>query len=488
MPRAKKDSRKPDQQLATNGISVMGDGNIDGITTVADDRKPGEWGRAWSVNITTYLTTLFILFVTPFIALYLLMACPEFECSVTSPVIQFYHGKLTMAAFLARAQSLNVLAFKMAVIWIMLQILLYYLPDVFGYILPGYAGGTRHGAVTPAGHQLKYNVNGLQSWTITITLWILNGVYFKWFSPSIIVSNWGQLFWVANILGYSLSVFVMIKAHLFPTHAQDRKFSSSIFYDFLMGIELNPRIGKMFDLKLFVNGRIGMMSWSVINISYAWKQYEVHGFVTNSMILVNVLHGLYVIDFFWNEAWYLRTIDIQHDHFGFYLCWGIFVWLPWTYTLQGFYLVHHPTLLSTPVFFGVLLLGIVSYSIFRAVNHQKDLFRRTNGNCKIWGKSPEFIECDYYSGDGKKRRSRLLLSGWWGVARHMNYTGDLFQSLAFCLATGVSHILPYFYFTFISILLFCRCYRDEDSCKLKYGKNWDKYCNRVPYRLVPGVY
>jgi hypothetical protein len=25
---------------------------------------------------------------------------------------------------------------------------------------------------------------------------------------------------------------------------------------------------------------------------------------------------------------YLRTIDIAHDHFGFYLAWGDVVWLP----------------------------------------------------------------------------------------------------------------------------------------------------------------
>jgi 7-dehydrocholesterol reductase len=35
-----------------------------------------------------------------------------------------------------------------------------------------------------------------------------------------------------------------------------------------------------------------------------------------------------VVDFFINEDWYLRTIDIAHDHFGFYLAWGDVVWLP----------------------------------------------------------------------------------------------------------------------------------------------------------------
>lgn len=44
--------------------------------------------------------------------------------------------------------------------------------------------------------------------------------------------------------------------------------------------------------------------------------------------------GIYVVDFFWNEAWYLKTMDICHDHFGWYLGWGDCVWLPYLYTLQ----------------------------------------------------------------------------------------------------------------------------------------------------------
>lgn len=30
--------------------------------------------------------------------------------------------------------------------------------------------------------------------------------------------------------------------------------------------------------------------------------------------------------------------------------------------------------------------------------------------------------------------------------------------------------------------------RDEHACRLKYGKDWDKYCSIVRYRLIPLVY
>lgn len=57
----------------------------------------------------------------------------------------------------------------------------------------------------------------------------------------------------------------------------------------MMGIEFNPRIGKWFDFKLFFNGRPGIVAWTLINLSFAAKQQQLYGHVTNSMVLVNIL-------------------------------------------------------------------------------------------------------------------------------------------------------------------------------------------------------
>jgi steroid 5-alpha reductase family enzyme len=35
-----------------------------------------------------------------------------------------------------------------------------------------------------------------------------------------------------------------------------------------------------------------------------------------------------------------------------------------------------------------------------------------------------------------ERGTRLLISGWWGVARHINYLGDAIMGLAWCLPCG----------------------------------------------------
>ena len=67
----------------------------------------------------------------------------------------------------------------------------------------------------------KYEINGLQAWIITHVLWFANAYYFHCFSPTIIFDNWIPLLWCANILGYAVSTFAMIKGYFFPTNAKD---------------------------------------------------------------------------------------------------------------------------------------------------------------------------------------------------------------------------------------------------------------------------
>jgi 7-dehydrocholesterol reductase len=53
---------------------------------------------------------------------------------------------------------------------------------------------------------------------------------------------------------------------------------------------------------------------------------------------------------------------------------------------------------------------------------------------------------------------------------------------------GVSAILgPYFYVIYLTILLTDRAWRDDDRCRMKYGKYWDQYCDEVPYKILPKI-
>nr|XP_061819553.1 7-dehydrocholesterol reductase-like [Nerophis lumbriciformis] len=453
------------------------------------EKDSAQWGRAWEVDWFSLVSVVVLLLLAPVLVFFLVMVCDQYQCSISQPVLEVYQGRTTLLSIWARVPSPTWMAAKIYTAWVLFQVLLYMcIPDVLHKVLPGYVGGVQEGARTPAGLINKYQINGLQCWLLTHFLWLLNTHYLHFFSATIIFDHWMPLMWCANMLGYTVSTFAFFKAYLFPTNPHDCKFTGNMLYNYMMGIEFNPRVGQWFDLKLFFNGRPGIVAWTLINLSYMAKQQEVYGHVTNSMVLVNLLQGIYVLDFFWNEAWYLKTIDICHDHFGWYLGWGDCVWLPYLYTLQGLYLVYHPVQLSQTHFLLVLLLGLVGYYIFRATNHQKDLFRRTQGACTIWGGQPTFIQCSYRSADGAVHQSKLLTSGFWGVARHFNYTGDLMGSLAYCAACGFQHLLPYFYLVYMSVLLVHRCVRDEHRCSSKYGPDWRRYTRTVPYRLLPGIF
>lgn len=230
------------------------------------------------------------------------------------------------------------------------------------------------------------------------------------------------------------------------------------------------------------------MSYS--DISFAAYQFESYGYVSTSMLVVIALHALYVLDFFANEDWYVRTIDITHEHFGFMLAWGDIVFLPSFYTLQAQFLARHPAELSTLQAALILGVGLLAYSVFRSANRQKHRVRALNGKAIIWFFPASFLRCAYRTKDGKQHDSILLTSGWWGMCRHANYTADLFLSWAMCAPCCwyTQSLLPWSYFIYMCVLLNNRMRRDERRCRAKYKETWEEYCRVVPWRLIPWIY
>lgn len=226
-------------------------------------------------------------------------------------------------------------------------------------------------------------------------------------------------------------------------------------------------------------------SSDISNMAY---QYETRGYIEPSLVLISILQTIYVVDFFVHESWYLRTIDIAHDHFGFYLAWGCFCFLPTTYTIQGQYLGLYPnsaSLLYLAFFFTV---GMIGYVLFRSANNQKDRFRASDGQCLIWGKPAEYMVAPYKTADGREHKSLLLCSGWWGWSRHANYVADLLLSYSTCALVGSTKVVVWVYAIWMTMLLVHRCMRDEKRCSVKYGPVWAEYCRRVPWRFIPGVW
>ena len=255
-----------------------------------DRAKATNWGRSWNISFFTTFGLFSLLVMCPVLVAGFLIACTDFKCSIWGTIVYARANGLANL-FYNYFPKPTLLGFKLYYGWLAFQAIMYMnVPAKTGY-----------GQMTPAGYKLPYVVNGLRVWMITHVLYLGASLGLCLFKASIIADNWGALFIAANSYGYFLTVFSYIKAYLFPSHPADRKFSNSYLYDMFMGIEFNPRIGS-FDFKLFHNGRPGIVAWTLINISFAAAQYNEIGYITNSMMLLNGIHALYVLDFFYNEV------------------------------------------------------------------------------------------------------------------------------------------------------------------------------------------
>lgn len=454
--------------------------------TASDDHG---WGRRRKVgNYTAALATVMIT-CCPALAAMMVFTCDKYNCAVTETAWDMIRLDPVFVTRMKEWIATEVVAkftwvpVTIVIGWIILQALLY----VF---VPG---RNVQGELTPDGRIPMYRINGLECWVITHVLFVAGVFIYGTDVATAFVYYQIPIFLTTNIYGFVVSALMVIRAYREgPKPGIDRVFSSSFAYDFLMGNDLHPRIGEHFDMKIFHNSHVGMMAWSVINLSYLFKQHVEFGDASWGMYATNLLQLLYILDFFWMEDWYLKTIDIALDHFGWYLCWGITNWLPVTYTLQAHYLAKvspQPALSqSLPwAVFGTLM-GLVGYFIFRSSNSARNEFRRHKGQVKIWGTPATHLTAHYQTLDGKKHTSLLLTSGFWGLSRHFNYVGDLILSFAYSYVCGFTHLLPHFYIIYMTILLVHRIYRDDLKCKNKYGKYWDDYCAAVPYKLLPGVF
>ena len=160
--------------------------------------------------------------------------------------------------------------------------------------------------------------------------------------------------------------------------------------------------------------RPGLILWALINLSMAAKQYQLIGEITNSMVLVNLFQAYYVYDALTSEAAILTTIDITTDGFGWMLAFGDLAWVPFVYSTQARFLVDYPVKLAPWAVAAIMGVKALGFWIFRGSNGQKNDFR-TNPQ------APNVSHLEYIQ---TKTGSKLLTTGWWGMARHINYMGQ----------------------------------------------------------------
>lgn len=353
------------------------------------------------------------------------------------------------------------------------------------FLMKAIPGKAYTGPVTPKGNTPIYKDNGVACFFITIAAFVLGSYQFHWFSPTILYDNLGAILGALNSFSLAFCLFLYFKG-LYAPSSSDASKTENVFFDYYWGTELYPRVFG-WDVKMFTNCRFGMMSWCLLLLSYMAKQQQLYG-LSDSMIIAVALQFVYVAKFYFWESGYMRSLDIMHDRAGFMICWGCLVWVPSVYTLSTLYLVHHPVHLGTFWASLIFIVGFASIMINYFADRQRQQVRSTNGNCKVWGSKPALIPATYKTEGGETKETILLASGWWALSRHFHYIPEIAAAFFWALPALFANFLPYFYVVFLTVLLANRAFRHDKRCADKYGKYWDQYCEKVPYKIIPYVY
>jgi 7-dehydrocholesterol reductase len=341
------------------------------------------------------------------------------------------------------------------------------------------------GPVTPKGNQPVYRRNGVLAWAVSHGA-VLLGVYTGALDPVAFWRDYGSMLVVLNLGALLLCALLYWKGRRWPS-TTDARYTGHLPFDFFQGVELHLTLFGA-DVKQLINCRISMMGWSVSVVLFACAQWRLTGQVTWAMLACVAVTVVYLLKFFVWETGYFRSLDIMHDHFGYYICWGVLCWVPSVYCLPGMYIAQRRGDLHPVVAVAIVALGLLSIAVNYAADEQRQRVRDTGGRTTIWGRKPQLIHARYRGPDGEERTNLLLASGYWGIARHFHYVPEIMLALAWTLPAGVEHALPYFYVFFLTILLVDRARRDDGRCRKKYGEDWEEYCRRVRWKILPGIY
>ncbi|TVY40798.1 Delta(24(24(1)))-sterol reductase, partial [Lachnellula subtilissima] len=329
------------------------------------------------------------------------------------------------------------------------------------------------------GKQLKYYCSAVWSFYTTI---VLAGVlhYTGIFPLYTIIDEFGPLMSVAICSGYLVAIIAYFSA---LARGAQHRMTGYPLYDFFMGAELNPRLFGVLDFKMFFEVRLPWYILFGLTCGTAARQYEQFGYVSAEVCFLVMAH------FFVCQC--LLQGDMYYEKWGFMLIFWNLAGVPLSYCHCTLYLANHAPstyhwspYVMAPLFISYLFM----YWIWDTTNSQKNRFRAQERGTLVerktfpqlpWQtvKNPRTIKT--------KTGDSILVDGWYGYARKIHYTCDLYFALTWGLVTGFNSPFPWFYPVFFASMIVHRAYRDIQRCKVKYGESWDEYTKLVPYLFIP---
>lgn len=322
------------------------------------------------------------------------------------------------------------------------------------------------------GEPLRYRLNGLPVLAASVVGWALLGwigwVPWDW----LWTQRWSGLAGAAT-LGLLATLLVVLGAP-----ATGRGLAADLF----LGRRWNPQaLGGRVDAKmlLYLLGAV-MLELNLLSFA-AHHRLAFPDDPSPGVTLHLLLFTWFVCDYLFFERVHLYTYDLFAERLGFKLVWGCLTFYPYFYAIGLWSTADRPNPHpSTGLLVVATLLFFAGWSLARGANMQKFFFKLDPDRPFLGVLVPESVGDD---------RHRLLCSGFWGVSRHVNYLGEIGMASGLALALGWPWLLwPWLYPLYYVLLLGTRERDDDRRCAEKYGPLWDRYRERVRWRIVPGIY
>jgi delta14-sterol reductase len=332
---------------------------------------------------------------------------------------------------------------------------------------PGYVTSDATGQV------LKYRTNGKWVLAASVILWFALGalhlVSYTWLYDT---RWWGLV--GAVVVGLVFSLVVVLR------HPSTGK---NVFADLWFGRAKDVQLSDGFmDAKvwLYLVGAV-LLQLNVLSCAaFHLEKFSATGSVNPGFLLGCAMLTWFCCEYLIFERVHLWTYDFIAERVGFKLGFGCLAFYPYFYAVALWFTAALPDPglpVWVTVLFGVLFL--VGWVLTRGANMQKFFFKTAPGRRFLWI-TPESLS------DG---RNSLVVNGFWGASRHINYLGEVIQAVAIALAAGYFGVWEVWLYPLYYVALFIGRQADDDKvCRAKYGELWDRYTAKVKWKIVPGVY
>lgn len=323
-----------------------------------------------------------------------------------------------------------------------------------------------------SGEKLRYRLNGRAVLDVTLVLWFmacaLGVMPWDW----LYTARWSSLAG-AGVFGLAFSAAFVLSA---PSTGK------SLLADYYLGRTKNAQLWA---------GRVDAKMWLYL-VGAVLLQLHVFSFTAHHLLLFGMsganagvllsaaMLTWFIRDYLTFEEVHLYTYDLFAERVGFKLGWGCLCFYPYFYAVGLWSTVALPSPETpTPVLVLCTAVFFLGWCLARGANMQKFSFKQ-DPTRPFLGLTPEAIR------DGERA---LMVNGFWGVSRHINYLGEILMALGIAGVLGHPLVIAPWLYPLYYVALFVPRQRDDDArCAKKYGALWERYVERVPARIVPFLY